>query len=50
MTKKNWERLRNLVIFRVWATDRQLRPLLPWVALLGSLLFLTTAAWWWFHR
>ena len=49
MTDKNWQRLKNLAIFRVWATDRELRPLTPLVALIGFIILLISALWCWFY-
>jgi hypothetical protein len=49
ITDKNWQRLKNLAIFRVWATDRELRPLMPLVALIAFIILISTALWWWFH-
>jgi hypothetical protein len=50
MTDKNWQRLKNLAIFKVWATDRELRPLTPLVALIGFIILLISALWWWVLR
>ena len=49
MTEKNWQRLRNLAIFKVWATDRELRPFTPLVALIAFIILIVSALWWWFH-
>ena len=49
MTDKNWQRLRNLAIFKVWATDRELRPLTPLVALIAFIILIISALSWWFY-
>jgi hypothetical protein len=49
MTDKNWQRLKNLAIFKVWATDRELRPLTPLVALIAFIILMISALSWWFY-
>jgi len=44
MTKDNWQRLKNLSLFKVWMTDRELVQFYPWIALLGFLVLLGSAA------
>ncbi|MBA3961943.1 MAG: hypothetical protein H0X40_08585 [Chthoniobacterales bacterium] len=43
MTRENWQRLRNLSLFKLCVTDRQLRQLWPAAALIALILFLVTA-------
>jgi hypothetical protein len=43
MTKDNWQRLKNLSLFKLWVTDRQLRRLWPIAALIASILLAMTA-------
>jgi hypothetical protein len=38
MTKDNWERLKNLSLFKLWVTDKQLRRLWPIAALIACVL------------
>lgn len=45
MTRDNWQRLRNLALFKLWVTDRQLRRLWPLAALLAFIVFAGTAFW-----
>jgi hypothetical protein len=48
MTRNNWERLKNLALFKVWATDRQLRSLYPIIALIGVAILAMAAFAWFF--
>jgi hypothetical protein len=43
MTKDNWQRLKNLAIFKLWVTDRQLSRLWPVAALIASIILVVTA-------
>jgi hypothetical protein len=43
MTKDNWQRLKNLSLFKLWVTDRQLRRLWPIATLIASILLAITA-------
>ena len=38
MTKDNWQRLKNLSLFKLWVTDRDLRRLWPIAALIASII------------
>lgn len=50
MDKYNWQRLKNLSLFKLWVTDRELKRWLPLVALLSFVLLLATAVrWFLFH-
>jgi hypothetical protein len=44
MDRDTWQRLRNLSLFKLWVTDKQLRQLWPVAALLAAIIFLMTAA------
>jgi hypothetical protein len=44
MTTEDWQRLKNLSLFKVWVTDRQLNRLWPIVALISFLLLAITVA------
>ena len=43
MNRDTWQRLRNLSLFKLWVTDRQLRQLWPLVALIAGILLIITA-------
>jgi hypothetical protein len=43
MTKDNWQRLKNLSLFKLWVTDRQLSRLWPIAALIAGILVTITA-------
>lgn len=43
MTKDNWQRLKNLSLFKLWVTDRQLKRLWPIAALIAAILLAITA-------
>ena len=43
MDNDTWQRLRNLSLFKLWVTDRQLRKLWPLVALIAGILLVITA-------
>jgi hypothetical protein len=43
MTNDNWQRLKNLSLFKLWVTDRQLRRLWPVAALIACVLLVVTA-------
>jgi hypothetical protein len=47
MKGDNWQRLKNLALFKVWVTDRQLRSLYPIIALI-AVTILAIAAFRWF--
>lgn len=36
MTEEGWQRLKNLAVFKVWATDQQMERWLPIVAALSA--------------
>jgi hypothetical protein len=38
MTRDNWERLKNLSLFKLWVTDKQLNRLWPIAALIACIL------------
>jgi hypothetical protein len=40
VTEENWQRLRNLSLFKLWVTDRQLRRWWPLAALIAVFLLL----------
>ena len=40
MTNKNGPRLKNLAMFKVWATDGELRSLMPLIALIAFLILI----------
>ena len=42
MTKDDWERFRNLSLFKLWVTDKQLNRLWPIAALIGFILLAIT--------
>ncbi len=44
MDKDSWQRLRNLSLFKLWVTDRQLSRILPYAALIAIVLSLVVAA------
>jgi hypothetical protein len=50
MTKDNWQRLKNLSLFKLWVTDRQLNRLLPIAALIACILLAITAVTYLFAR
>jgi hypothetical protein len=43
MTKDNWQRLKNLSLFKLWVTDKQLSRYWPIVALIACILLAITA-------
>ncbi len=43
MTKDNWQRLKNLSLFKLWVTDRELRRLWPVAALIAFIILAITA-------
>jgi hypothetical protein len=43
MTEENWQRLKNLSLFKLWVTDKQLRRWWPLAALI-AVVFLLIAA------
>ena len=43
MTKDNWQRLKNLSLFKLWVTDRQLSRLWPVAVLIAAILLAITA-------
>jgi hypothetical protein len=43
MTEENWQRLRNLSLFKLWVTDKQLRRWWPLAALIAVVILLITA-------
>jgi hypothetical protein len=43
VNKYDWQRLKNLSLFKLWVTDRQLRQLWPVAALIASGILLFTA-------
>jgi hypothetical protein len=43
MTKDNWQRLKNLSLFKLWVTDKQMRRLWPIAALIACILLVITA-------
>jgi hypothetical protein len=42
MTKENWQRLKNLSLFKLWVTDRQLSLLWPIATLIAAILLAIT--------
>jgi hypothetical protein len=50
MEKDDWQRLRNLSLFKLWVTDRQLRKLWPLAALIAGILLIITALGYLFSR
>ena len=40
MTEENWQRLRNLSLFKLWITDKQLRRWWPLALLIALLLMI----------
>jgi hypothetical protein len=46
MNKYDWQRLKNLSLFKVWVTDRELQRWWPLVAFLTFLLLLATVIRW----
>ena len=50
MDKDDWQRLRNLSLFKLWVTDRQLLKLWPLAALIAGILFIITALGYLFSR
>ena len=50
MDKDDWQRLRNLSLFKLWVTDRQLRKLWPLAALIACILLIITALGYLFSR
>ena len=44
MTKDNWQRLKNLSLFKLWVTDRQLGRLWPVATLIAAILLAIAAA------
>ena len=38
MNKENWQRLKNLSLFKLWVTDKQLSRLWPLAALITAIL------------
>ena len=40
MTEENWQRLRNLSLFKLWITDKQLKRWWPVAALIAVLLLI----------
>jgi hypothetical protein len=48
MNKYDWQRLKNLSLFKVWVTDRELKRWWPLIALLTFvLLLLMVFRWLW---
>jgi len=43
MTDEDWQRLRNLSLFKLWVTDKQLRRWWPLAALIAVVILLITA-------
>jgi hypothetical protein len=43
MTEENWQRLRNLSLFKLWVTDKQLRRWWPLAAFIALVILLVTA-------
>jgi len=43
MTKDNWQRLKNLSLFKLWVTDKQLSRYWPIAALIACILLAITA-------
>jgi len=50
MDKDDWQRLRNLSLFKLLVTDRQLRKLWPLAALIAGILLIITALGYLFSR
>jgi hypothetical protein len=50
VNKYDWQRLKNLSLFKLWVTDRQLRRLWPIAALIASAILLFTALGYLFSR
>lgn len=48
MTNENWQRLKNLSLFKLWVTDKQLRRLWPVAALIACIILIMTAVKWLF--
>jgi hypothetical protein len=46
MNKYDWQRLRNLSLFKLWVTDRQLRRWWPLAAFLSFVLLLLMIVHW----
>jgi hypothetical protein len=46
MDKYDWQRLKNLSLFKLWMTDRQLKRWWPLVAFLSFILLLLTVIRW----
>jgi hypothetical protein len=46
MTKDDWQRLKNLSLFKLWVTDRELNRLWPLAALIALAILVATAVWW----
>ncbi len=42
MTRDNWQRLKNLSLFKLWVTDRQLRRVWPIVVLIAGIMLAIT--------
>ena len=48
MTKENWQRLKNLSLFKLWVTDKELSRLWPVAAFIGGVILIVTAVKWLF--
>ena len=46
MNKYDWQRLKNLSLFKVWATDRELQRWWPLAAIISLILLLLTVTRW----
>ena len=43
MTEEDWQRLRNLSLFKLWVTDKQLRRWWPLAVLIAVVLLIIAA-------
>jgi hypothetical protein len=50
MTEHNWQRLKNLSLFKLWVTDKELSRLWPMAALIASIVLAITAVSYLFSR
>jgi hypothetical protein len=48
MNKYDWQRLKNLSLFKLWVTDRELKRWWPLAALLAIVLLFFTILRWFF--
>jgi hypothetical protein len=46
MNKYDWQRLKNLSLFKLWVTDRELNRFWPFAVVMAFIILVITAARW----